>query len=67
MYSHTQLVCWHGVLLTFCLGWLWTNTLPVSASQITVITDVNHHVQLHHFIISTSPIWKYHNETPVYN
>jgi hypothetical protein len=34
------------VSLTFCLGWLQTMILPISASQVDRITDMSHPAQL---------------------
>jgi hypothetical protein len=35
------------VLWTICQGWLWTTVLPISASQVTRITDISHQHPAH--------------------
>jgi hypothetical protein len=34
---------WNGILQTFCLGWPWTNTFPISSFQVAKITDLSHY------------------------
>jgi hypothetical protein len=41
----TQLVCWDGVSLTFCLGRTQTAIVPISTSQVAGITGMSHHIQ----------------------
>jgi hypothetical protein len=51
----TQLVCWDGVSLTFCLGCPRTMILPISASQAAGITATHHHTwPRNHFFIPLS-------------
>jgi hypothetical protein len=35
-----------GILWTICPGWPWTEILPISASQVARITDINHSAQV---------------------
>jgi hypothetical protein len=54
-HHHAWLSHWDGVLLAFCTGWPQTMILLISASQVAVITDVNHWVWLvKHFCFSNS-------------
>jgi hypothetical protein len=52
MHHDTCLVCWGGVVLTFCWGWLWTVVLPVSTPWAAGITGVCYHSQLHKVYIN---------------
>jgi hypothetical protein len=45
VYHHTGLVGWDRVSLTFCPGWPWISTPPISASRVARIIDVKHCAQ----------------------
>jgi hypothetical protein len=43
--STHQLICWDGVSLIYCSGWLRTTVLLISPFQVAGIIEVSHHTQ----------------------
>jgi hypothetical protein len=41
-HHNTWFISWDGVFLIFCPSWPWAVILPIPASQVAGITDVNH-------------------------
>jgi hypothetical protein len=44
-------ICWDGVLVTFCLGWSWMVIIMISAAGVPGIAGVSHYYWSYHTIL----------------